>query len=386
MRNPMKLGNREITLAIFGLILLLAPIGCTRKDAKSENGSKEIAVQVGAGEVVRVGAHRLESGVAFTGDLDPVETVAITARFEGDLDNVMAREGQQVRRGQALANYRPRDMNDRLAAAEANLLAAQAGLAAAENGARRARKLFDAGAASSSDLDVAESQRSAAQAALDNATAMRNRAQDDTERLDVPSPISGWVSKVMVHAGDRTAIGDPLFTIVDNSTLELSATVPAEALSRVQPGAAIRFRVDGYPNEVFEGKVDRVNPTTEPGTRQVRIYMRLPNPEGRLVSGLFASGRVVDQVREQAIAAPIAAIRKEGQADVVYRLRGGRAQRLPIRTGLIDEDSGVAEIIGDVAVGDSLLTGVLPGLKDGAKVMILTGSQTNGAAPASTGK
>lgn len=384
MRNPMKIENREITLAILGLLLLLAAVGCARRDAMSEKAAKEIAVQVGAGEVVCVGLHRIESGVAFTGDLDPVETVQITARFEGDLDNVMAREGQQVRRGQALAMYRPRDLNDRLTAAEANLLAAQAGLAAAENGARRARKLFDAGAASSSDLEVAESQRSAAQAALDNATAMRNRAEDDTERLDVPSPISGWVSKVMVHAGDRTAIGDPLFTIVDNSTLELSATVPAEALSRVQPGATIRFHVDGYPNELFEGKVDRINPTTEPGTRQVRIYMRLPNPEGRLVSGLFASGRVVDQIREQVTAAPIAAIRKEGQADVVYRLRGGRAQRLPVRTGLIDEDSGVAEIIGDITVGDSLLTGVLPGLKDGARVMILQGSKTNGSAPAQT--
>ncbi len=71
---------------------------------------------------------------------------------------------------------------------------------------------------------------------------------------------------------------------------------------------------------------------------------------------------------------------------MVYRLRGGRAQRLPIRTGLIDSDAGAAELIGDVAVGDSLLTGVLPGLRDGAKVLILKGSQATGATPASTDK
>ncbi len=79
------------------------------------------------------------------------------------------------------------------------------------------KRLFDAGAASSSDLEAAEAQRSAAQAAVDNAVAMRNRAKEDAERLDVPSPITGWVSKVFVHGGDRTAVGDRLFTIVDNS-------------------------------------------------------------------------------------------------------------------------------------------------------------------------
>jgi membrane fusion protein (multidrug efflux system) len=385
MRKPMESRIRELAMAILGALVLLAPAGCTRKNANSR-AVEESAVQVNAEDVVRIQTRRIESGVAFTGDLAPVQTVEVTSRFDGDLDAVMVREGQAIQRGQAMAKYRPRDVNDRLTAAEAGMLAAQAGLSAAENGARRAKRLFDAGAASSSDLEAAEAQRSAAQAAVDNAVAMRNRAKEDAERLDVPSPITGWVSNVLVHGGDRTAVGDRLFTIVDNSELELSATVPAEALALVRPGATIRFHVDGYPNDVFEGKVDRVNPTTEPGTRQVRIYMRLPNPEGRLVGGLFASGRVLDQVREQALAAPIGTIRKEGQVEVVYRLRGGRAQRLPIRTGLIDSDAGAAELIGDVAAGDSLLTGVLPGLKDGAKVLILKGSQTTGAAPASTDK
>jgi RND family efflux transporter MFP subunit len=381
----MELRIRELTLVIAGALLLLAPSGCVRKNAESK-AAEETAVQVNAGDVALVESSRIESGVAFTGDLAPVQTVEIKARFDGDLDEVTAREGQKIRKGQTLAKYRPRDVNDRLTAAEAGMLAARAGLSAAENTARRVKRLADAGAASPSDLEAAEAQRTAAQAALDNATAIRNRAKDDAERLDVPSPIDGWVSKVLMHGGDRTAVGDPLIELVDNTTLELSATVPAEALSRVQLGTPIRFRVDGYPNETFEGKVDRVNPTTEPGTRQVRIYMRLPNPDGRLVSGLFASGRVVDEVREAVPTAPLAAVRKEGLQEVVYRLRDGRAQRIVIRQGLVDDDRGVVELIGDLSIGDSLLTGILPGLRDGAKVLILKGSQAAGAAPASTDK
>lgn len=384
MRNPMESRTGMMTLIAVGSAILLAATGCTKKDAASKTTDENV-VQVNAADVARVESRTLESGVAFTGDLAPVQTVEINARFEGDLESVMAREGQRVRKGQALAKYLPTDVNDRLAAAEAGVLAARAGLSAADNGARRVKKLADAGAASPSDLEAADAQKTAAQAALDNAIAVRNRAQEDAARLDVPSPIDGWVSKVAVHGGDRTAVGDPLFVVVDNTTLELSATVPAEALSRVQLGTPIRFRVDGYPNETFEGKVDRVNPTTEPGTRQVRIYMRLPNPDGRIVGGLFASGRVVDTVRENAVTAPLSAIRKEGQQDVVYRLRSGRAQKVIIRKGVIDDDRGVVELIGDVTVGDSLLTGILPGLKDSAKVLILSGGQVGGA-PTSSGK
>jgi multidrug efflux pump subunit AcrA (membrane-fusion protein) len=160
-------------------------------------------------------------------------------------------------------------------------------------------------------------------------------------------------------------------TIVDTRTLELSATLPSEALAGVQPGARLRFRVDAYPDEAFEGVVDRVNPTTEPGTRQLRIYTRIANPEGKLVGGLFVSGRVVTSARASALAAPVGALRTEGSGHVVYRLHGGRAQRVPVQLGLLDEAAGLAELEGELVAGDSLLTGVLPGIRDGVAVRVL---------------
>jgi RND family efflux transporter MFP subunit len=183
---------------------------------------------------------------------------------------------------------------------------------------------------------------------------------------------------VNVHSGDRVAIGDRLMVIVDTRTLELSATVPSEALGRVGQGTPIQFRVDAFPGEVFTGVVDRLNPTTEPGTRQVRLYMRLPNPDGRLIGGLFASGRVIDTVREKTAAAPMAALRQEGQEKVVYRLDGGHVRRVAVRTGLVDEETGLVELIGSVAPGESLLVGVQPGLKDGLRVRFVQSNGRNG--------
>jgi RND family efflux transporter MFP subunit len=388
MRETM-IGVGKLLVAIALAAGIAGLSGCARDKAESKNSPTEAQVLVSASDVARAETRRLESGVTFTGELTPSEIVQVNARFDGDLESVKVREGERVQQGTPLAVYRPRDINDQLRTAEAGLLSAQAALLAAQNGERRAQRLLEAGAAAPSDLEVAQAQRAAAEAQVQAAEAYRNTAQENADRLDVPSPITGWVSKVYRHGGDRTLAGDPIAQVIDTRILELSATVPAEALGRVQPGSSIHFRVDGFPGEVFTGEVSRLGPTTEPGTRQVRIYMRLPNPDGRLVGGLFASGRVVDSVREQATAAPVAALRTEGTASVVYRLAQGRAKRIPVTIGLIDEDAGAVELIGDVSPGDSLLTGMLPGLRDGARVRVLAaGAGTNGAGAAapSTGR
>jgi membrane fusion protein (multidrug efflux system) len=359
------------------LLSLVLNAGCGRKSATSKAAEEaEVpAVLVNPQDVVRVDQRRLEAGISFSGDLTPQHVTDVTARFEGDLEEVTAREGERVRKGQSLAVYKPQDVEDAAAAAEADLLAARSALVAARNAEARAKKLLDAGAAAPSDLEAAQATRAAAEARVQAAEAVRNHASENAERLDVPSPIDGWVSSVIVHAGSRTAVGDRLLTVVNTDTLELSGTIPSEALARVQPGTPISFRVGAYPNEVFTGRVDRVSPTTEPGTRQIRIHTRIPNPDGKLVGGLYAGGRVIYSSKDQALAAPVGVIRKEGTEQVVYRLRGGRATRLPVTAGLTDDEAGVVELLGPVSAGDSLLTGVLPGIRDGAAVRVLAGAE-----------
>ena len=369
----------RVPFVLVGL-LGVAAVGCGRR-TESESAAPAPQVLVNAADVVRVETRRIEAGISFTGELVPAEIVEVVARFDGDLESVRVREGQAVRRGQPLARYKALEVRGTWEAAQAELQAALAAHVAAESAVRRAHRLVDAGAAAPADLVNAEAQQKAAEARVRAAQALLNTAEENAAKLDVPSPIDGIVSKTYVHSGDRTAVGDRILQVVDTSTLELSATVPSEALVSVQPGTPIEFHVDAFPGETFTGRVDRLNPTTEGGTRQVRVYTRLQNPGGRLVGGLFASGRVNRATQAQATSAPIASLRQEGTEQVVYRVRAGTAERVPVRTGLVDEASGVVELVGAVSAGDSLLTGVLPGLRPGARVRILGGS---GAAREST--
>ncbi len=383
MRHRMRI------LATGGLLALTVATGCgsAASDKKIEAARKaaaEQAILVNASDVTTAVRRRLESGISFTGELKPMDEVKMTAHFDGDLQSVFVREGTHLRKGQSMAVYNPREVRNLKSAAEAGLLAAKSALVSAQNAERRARKLLDAGAAAPSDLEAAAAARTAAEAQVRASMAQSELADDNADRLAVPAPIGGWVSQVFVHTGDRTAKNDPLFTVVRTDTLELSATIPSEALGRVHRGTPIIIRVDAFPGESFGGVVDRINPATEPGTRQIRIYTQVPNTDGRLVGGLFASGRVIDQTRSDAIAAPVSVLRREGVDQVIYRLQEGVASRTVVQTGLLDEEQGITELIGAVEPGDSLLSGVVPGLRDGARVRVIKGNGANGDTPAGT--
>jgi membrane fusion protein, multidrug efflux system len=367
-------GEGTIPAAVL-LASLLASSGCGGNAADSEGRDSSQVLVTGA-NIATVETRRLESGISFTGELVPSEVVEVIARFDGDLEAVLVREGQHVRQGQPLARYKPRELRDALQAAQASVQAAEADVTAAESAQRRAKRLLDAGAASPAALETAEAQLKAAQARWRSAQAQLAIAEENEAKLDVPSPIDGIVSRTYVHSGDRTAVGDRLMTLVDTRLMELEATVPSEALANVQPGTRIEFGVDGFPGEKFTGRVDRLNPTTDPGTRQVRVYTRVSNPDGRLVGGLFASGRIIRSELDSAVTAPVATLRMEGTQQVVYRLQNGVAERLPVQTGLVDEEHGIVELRGAVAPGDSLLTGVVPGLRPGAAVRILQSSDS----------
>jgi len=240
--------------------------GCSGKDAAGDAAAalaERAALLVSPDDVVQARTIRLESGVSFTGELTPIQITDVVARFEADLEKVLVREGQAVRR--SVAGGVRATGRGRCAAVRAGRAAgAQAALAAAESAHRRRAGCWTPAprlpATWSRPKRPARPRRLACAPPRRSATTARENSQE----LAVPAPIGGSISRLMVHDGSRTAVGDPLMTIVDTRTLELSATLASEALAGVQPGAASTLPRGRLSRQSFEGVVDRVNPTTNP--------------------------------------------------------------------------------------------------------------------------
>jgi membrane fusion protein (multidrug efflux system) len=189
----------------------------------------------------------------------------------------------------------------------------------------------------------------------------------------VRAPFAGTIATSSVQTGDRVGAGDPLFVVADTRELEFEATVPSEHVALVRPGAAVRLSVSGASDEI-DGRVARVNSTADPATRQVKVYVRVPNGAGRLVGGLFASGQVLTRQARSALAVPSEAVRDLDGKPWAFVVENGRLVRRAIRIGVRDESHDLVEVLEGLQAGDTVVTGTLAGLADGQPVRV-TGAE-----------
>src|SRR5262249_54447205 len=151
------------------------------------------------------------------------------------------------------------------------------------------QKLLKQNFISQNAFDSAESSYLANQGNLQSAQAQVQLARNALRDAHVVSPLSGVISHKQVQAGEKVPFDAHLFTVVDLSQLEMQALVPAADIPQVKPGMSVTLKVDGFTDRVFTGRVDRINPATEPGTRSIMVFVTLRNADQSLKAGMFAS-------------------------------------------------------------------------------------------------
>jgi RND family efflux transporter MFP subunit len=176
------------------------------------------------------------------------------------------------------------------------------------------------------------------------------------------------VSARPASSGDIVSPGTSLLTIVDPSSMRLEALVPADQVSQINPGAKVQFTVRGIP-EPFVGHVDRLNATADPVTRQVAVFVTLPNVGGKLIAGLFAEGRVETSSRD-GIAVPLAAVDETGAVPFVTRVRNDKAERVEVTLGGREAGTEQVEITKGLSVGDLVIVGSVKNIQSGTPVKI----------------
>jgi multidrug efflux pump subunit AcrA (membrane-fusion protein) len=133
-------------------------------------------------------------------------------------------------------------------------------------------------------------------------------------------------------------------------------------------GAVVDFNVRGY-EQTFQGKIERIAPQADPTTRQVRIYVAIPNVGGRLVAGLFAEGRVVSQAARGLIL-PQSAVNTDSTEAWVLRVTDGKTERVPVTVGLADPRTERVLLTSGVTASDTLLQGPSRSIPPGTPVQV----------------
>lgn len=389
MTNPAGRLTAFRRLGSLALATVIVATGCTKEGAADTKGRPDSAraqgggagaggrpvptISLAAADVLTLVPRTIEESIPVTGDLRPIETIEVRARLEGDIASVLVREGEKVREGQLLARFEASEEASARASAVADRVAAAGDLQTAQWNHEQSQELFKAGAIAERDLRASEQAVASARARL-AAAESRVRAASSTERdTRVLSPTSGVVASRNVEGDEHVSRGQVMFVVVRSDVLELTAAVPARRANDLVAGLPVRFTAD---NREFTGTVARVSPTIDPATRSVTAYVRVPNADGALKGGTFASGRVIGRTKNGAIVVPSAALRQgRDGAPFVYRVNGSTIEIARVELGIVDEASGSAEVTSGLALGEKVIVGNVGTLGPGMQVQIVGGGE-----------
>ncbi|WP_296944374.1 efflux RND transporter periplasmic adaptor subunit [uncultured Massilia sp.] len=370
--------RRPARMAAFGLLALaLAGAGgyaLTHKQeepaAPAASAPKDPVFELSTRDVATVAARPLALTLPLSGSLVPLAQATVKSKVSGVVLATSVQEGMQVEAGQVIARLDDAEARARVAQQRAQLADADARLALARKNQANSAALLKQNYIAQNAYDTTSNAVDLAQAAVDAARAQLDLARIALADTTIRAPLSGVVSKRHAQAGEKLAPDSPVFSIVDLRHLTLDAQVPASDIPRIRTGQEVRFRVDGFGERDFLGKVLRINPATEAGSRAMLVYIGVDNPDGLLRAGMFAKGTVVTEKSAARPLLPLGAVRKENGRDVVYRVDGGTVAALPVKLGLRNPDEGMVEVVEGLDAGAVVLAVPLDGIKPGSRVKL----------------
>jgi membrane fusion protein (multidrug efflux system) len=337
-------------------------------EAPVETAAAETVMQVTTSEVTSVAPQTLAQQVKVTGSLGPQRQTQVASQVSARAVAVMARPGDAVREGDVLVQLDTESLRIQLDQQTSTAAATRAQLVLAESQLLRTTDLIERGLTASSGLEQAQSSVDALRANLAALEGQVEAARIGVQNATIKAPMTGIVSERSVEPGQMVAQGTAVFTIVDLTTIELTAAAPVSAGALVKPGQSVAVSVEGIANRTFEGKVERVNPVAAAGTRTIPVYITLDNADGVLRGGMFAVGQITVAEQPDALALPSGAVREDAEGFYVLKVEGDTVVRQGVEKGSEWSAGRLIEITSGISAGDIIVTAVLTQLEPGDRI------------------
>ena len=374
---------------ILPLLLLAVVLAACGKgpgaDKKAADKGPAQPLLISAEDVHTVRNSALTSGPSITGSIQPERRADVRAEVPAIVMQVVRENGDQVRRGDLLVRLDDTSIRDALASAEAASRAASLAFEQATRQLERMKTLRASGMASAQALDDAEGRRNATQSEVEAAKARVVLARQQLGRTEVRAPFDGIVSDRRVSAGDTAQMGKELLKVIDPNSMRFEAMVSADHVGEVKAGQPVHFRVNGYGEQEFAGKVRRVNPSANATTRQVELLVDFVGDKQPKLAGLYAEGKLETATRNS-ITVPATAVVRDGEKASAFRLQGAKLQKVAIAVGERDARTGEFVVTSGLAEGDQVIRHPSALLKDGQAIQAAAPAKSSAVAATVGGK
>ena len=354
-----------------------AETGAAEPAVSTGAAGSEVAIPVSGAEVVR---GTLTLTVTAAAEAAAWREAVLPSHQSGQIAQLSVRENDVVRAGQEIAAIDPTEYQMALREAEAGLAQAQAQF--------RELTLFDDRITDASAR--AERERIArARSGLDAAEVRLQRAQLNLSRTVARAPFDGRVASIEAEPGEWVSAGDPIMRVVDIDPIRVEVQVLDSEVRWLRRGGGADVQFAALPGEVFAGQVASVNPVIDPELRTAKVTVVVPNPDGRVLPGMYARVRLEARQFEDRILVPRSAILERDRRPMLFVYegdeRGGLAKWRYVTPGLGNDE--VVELVDSadtetVAEGEVVLTDGHFSLIHDARVRLVDDLQaTEGARP-----
>jgi membrane fusion protein (multidrug efflux system) len=312
---------------LFLLVALALLAACAAGEpAQTDNPAVRVAVPV---RVVVPQIQDVTEQLCLPAELLPMRRATLAAEVPGTVETLAVEDGQRVRAGEVLLTVDTRSLEQAVAEAEAVFRQRQLQY-------ERTQRLFDRQSVTTEKLIDANAAREVAEAQLGSA-----RLQ--LEKSRVKAPWAGQVSRRKVEVGDYVVPGQPVVELLQVDRLKVRAPASAGDVPFLEVGIPAVIRVDGLPDESFEGRVVRLAPELTPEARTLAVEVEIPNPDGRLKPGMLARMDVPRRKISQALVVPLQAVVDLGEEQAVYIVEDRHARRRLVELGPVIGEQVVVE-------------------------------------------
>jgi RND family efflux transporter MFP subunit len=412
----MKLNSQYFfrLLPLFAILLALQACGGSgESQQKNQGGQRGQQGGRGSGESVQIKSVTpqriaIQRIVDLSGSLVSPDQVRVSSEVDGIVSSVDAELGQEVRAGEILIQIDTRELQLAVERAESALrqTEAQLGVDSARPGVvppdeqiasvrtaianredarvklAQTQELVNKGLAARTDLDTNDTRlkvaEAAVQTALENIRALKASLQDRRASYElakkkvadasIRAPTSGTIAERLVTKGEYIRANTQVATIVQLNPLKLQTAVQEKFANIIRRNLLVQFRVEPFPDDVFQGRVLNISPSVNQQTRTFPVEILVANPTGKLKPGFFAQGAILTQKDENVLAVPQEAVSTLAGVSSVFVIEDGTVRQQNVALGA--QEGNFIEIMDGLKGNEILAASSLNEIATGMKVTL----------------
>jgi membrane fusion protein (multidrug efflux system) len=378
------LKRRKFWIALLIVLLVVAGVIALKRKGPApapQTAQAPAVLEFLPSDLAMVQPKDLRQTLGMSGSLRAVNQAAVKAKVAGEVREVLVREGESVTAGQVLVRMDASEYQARLDQARGALEAARGQLVIATKARDNNQALLAKGFISKNAFDNASSQYDIARANVESAKGTLDVAQKALTDTVVRAPISGLVSSRSVHPGEKVSVDNRLLDVVDLKQMEMEAAVPTADILSIALGQEVLVRIEGL-SDPITGKVARINPSTQAGSRSIMVYVQVDNPKGVLRMGMFGEAQLTLARKNGVLTVPQTALQGEGQASFVYAIENNVLVQKRVALGARgnDGEGPAVEVVQGLESGARIVRSNLGNLRVGTAVRIVgTGGRADPA-------